>query len=182
MDAAGVAKRIVAVASEDNDLRVLVQDRVQHLHGPGSTFNLSPRTVASPAWRYMSEDEDGFAGSVLGSLLQVAPKRVYHTRGIGGSAVAGVVIVVVAGTDAYRDEGIAFDQDILVERIRLVLVKCQQTIFVVGFFAVVVVVVVAHHEEEVINGRDEVLAVAKELHEVLVLAGIAMIGKVANDG
>ena len=131
VDASRVAKWIVAVAAEDNGLRVIVQDRVQHLHSPGGTLKFAPRAIASPAGSDMCEDEDGLARSICDGLLKVALQGVHYRAGIGCCAIADVIIVVSAAALADGDEGIALDEDILVEWIAAVPVETLEAALVV---------------------------------------------------
>ena len=129
----------------------------------------------------MCEDKDGLAGSFLRGLLQIAFQPPDRRTGVGGCAVGRVGDVVVGRTEiAYRNEGIALDENILMEWIGQPVVEGFQPVPVVSLSVIVEVVVVAHHEEELVHGIEDVLLAPEELHELLVLVGSSVIGEVAH--
>ena len=183
MDAARVTKRIVAVTAEGNDLWVFVEHGVQPPHGPGCTFEVAPGAVAGVTRRNVGEDEDWLAGSIFSCLLKITFQGIHHSSWVRSCAITSVIIVIVSSAATYRDEGIAFDEHILVERITLIAVECLQTVLVVLLSLIVagIVVVVAHHEKEIIDGVEDVLIAAEELNELFVLIGSSVVGEVAHD-
>ena len=131
----------------------------------------------------MGEDEDRLAGSIFGCLLQIAFQGIHHSGRVRSYAISRVVIVVGTAPATYRDEGIALDEYILVERITPIAVELLQTVLVVRLSLTFagIVVVIAHHEEEVIDGVEDVLTAAEELDELGVLGSSTVVGEVAHD-
>ena len=78
VNAAGIAKGIMAMSGEHHCLRVLVQRGVQHLHAPtGSVLQFCPCAVTCPAGRYVCKHKDGLAGTLLCRLCHVLFQPCY---------------------------------------------------------------------------------------------------------